>query len=155
MKVNGKKIDGPSEVVIPVIRASGDIYFKAKAVLNFETFNALCPVPKPPMMQKPGEDAVAVLNDEKYLTKLGDFTRKRTAYMIIQSLSATENLEWETVKIDDSSTWLNYETELKNAGLSDIEIGRLINGVLEANGLDDQKVEEAKKRFLATQQVKV
>ena len=51
------------------------------------------------------------------------------------------------------TTYNNYKKEMEEANFSQAEIVRIINGVLSANGLDEERVEEAKKRFLALQQV--
>lgn len=156
MKIKGKKISGPSEVVIPVVRGTEDIFFKARAVLDFTKFDQLCKMPKPPMILRTGDtEPTAQLTDEKYKLAVDDYAKKRSAFMIIESLSATEDLVWEKVDKDNPDTWLNYDLELRESGLNEMELARLINGVLEANGLDSQKIEEAKKRFLASQQVKV
>ena len=75
--------------------------------------------------------------------------------MILKSLEATEGLEWETVKMDDPETWLNYEKELKDSGLSPIEVGRIVGICMSANGLDERKMEAARDAFLAEQQAQV
>lgn len=156
MKIKGKKISGPSEVIIPVIRGTDDIIFKARAVLDFTKFDLLCKMPKPPMIIRTGDtEATAQITDEKYQKAVDDYAKKRSAFMIIESLSATDDMVWEQVDMNNPDTWLNYEIELRESGLNEVEMARLINGVLEANGLDSQKIEEAKKRFLASQQVKV
>jgi hypothetical protein len=156
MKFKGKKLEGPNEVIIPILRDGEDMIFKARAVLSYEEFDRVCPVPKPPMVLLKGNDeATPALKDPKYMKAMDEYSLKRSAFMIITSLSATPELEWESVKMDDPSTWIGYEEELRKAGLSAMEIGRLIGGVLDANGLDEQKIEEAKKRFLASQRVAV
>jgi hypothetical protein len=70
--------------------------------------------------------------------------------MIIKSLEETEGLEFESIKLDDHTTWTNVYKEFKDSGLCDMEITRLIDGVMEANSLSDERVEEARSRFLAS-----
>ena len=150
MKIGGKRIDMPPEVVVPVIRDSGELFFKARAVLDFKEFDTMCPAPVPPMIQRKGEvTPVPDLADKKYIASCDKYARQRTNYMIVKSLAATENLEWEKVKLNEPDTYEKYEEELKESGLNQFEIGRLINAVMEANGLDEAKIEAAKKRFLA------
>lgn len=152
MKINGQRIDTPAEVIVPVIRGETELIFKAGAVLDFSEFDAMCPVPKPPMIQRKGEsEPSSDFTDKKFQAAADDYARKRSDYMIIKSLSVTPNLEWELVNPKDPLTFNKYEEEFKAAGLNQFEIGRLINAVMEANGLDDKKIEEAKKRFLASQ----
>jgi hypothetical protein len=70
--------------------------------------------------------------------------------MCLRSLEPS-NIEWETVDIDDPGTWLNWDVELKAAGISDVEGQRIINLVMAANSLDEKKVEEARQAFLLGQ----
>ncbi len=71
--------------------------------------------------------------------------------MILESLKATPNLEWESVNPSDPKTWGGYENELVDAGFSIPEISRVIDCVFDANGLNQKKIDEATKRFLAGQ----
>lgn len=151
MKIGGKRLDMPPEVVVPIIREGGEVFFKAGAVLDFKEFDTICPAPIPPMIQRKGESSpVPDFTDKKYIAASENYGRQRTNYMIVKSLSITEKLEWEKVKLNDPTTYDKYEEELREAGLNQIEIGRLITAVMEANGLDEAKIEAAKKRFLAS-----
>lgn len=152
MKIHGKKIEGPNEEIIPIPRSSGDIIFKASAVLDYEPFEKLCPVPKAPEVLKPGGAKYYDVEDKKYLEEINKWSRLKTSWMILQSLKATDGLEWESVDMSKPETWDNLESELESSGFTPIEISKIINGVISANGLDDQKMEEARKRFLASQQ---
>src|SRR6185436_15627483 len=78
---------------------------------------------------------------------------KRNGWMIFQSLKATEGLEWDLVKEEDPESWVKVDEEFKAAKFSEYEIGRIYNGVMAANCLDERRVEEARKSFLATAQV--
>jgi len=72
---------------------------------------------------------------------------RRIAYIVVHSLRPSE-IEWDTVQLDNPSTWGNWETELKNAGLSEIECSRVLGLVLEANCLDEAKLRKARELFL-------
>jgi hypothetical protein len=48
---------------------------------------------------------------------------------------------------------MNYDKELRDSGFSDTEVQRIIIGVMDANCLNDSKLDEAKKRFLRSQEV--
>ena len=151
MKIQGKRLDMPPEVVIPIIRETGEVFFKAGAVLDFKEFDTVCPAPIPPMIQRKGESTPTPdLTDKKYIAACDTYARQRTDYMIVKSLAITESLEWEKVKLSEPTTYNKYDEELKEAGLNQFEIGRLINAVMEANGLDEAKIEAARKRFLAS-----
>lgn len=151
MKIHGKEITKPSVEVIVIPRKDGDLVFKAEPVLDFTRFDELCPRPLPPDITRPGEEPVPDYEDSKYLKKIEEYAKKRMAWMFITSLSATKGLEWDTINLSDSETWLNYEKELENSGLTVIEYSKLIEVVTKANGLNQDKIDEATKRFLASQ----
>ena len=68
--------------------------------------------------------------------------------MIVYSLQSTPELEWEIVNYDKPETWASYEEELREAGFSEIEIGRVVMGVMRANSLDESLIDEARNSFL-------
>lgn len=150
MKIKGKKIEGLNieEIVIP--RGEDDaIIFRAQAVAQYDEFDALCPKPRPKLARNRKGELVERTDEASYQEQINLHNRKRIAFMVIKSLSITEGLEWETVNIEDSNTWLNYHTELVASGFTDIEIGRIFAGVMSACGLNEEKVEKARERFLA------
>lgn len=154
MKLHGKKISGPEVEILVIPRKSGDLVFKAQSVLDYTAFEALCPVPKPPETLRPGGIRSRNLESSEFLKALDDWAEKRTHWMILKSLEATPNLEWEEVKMDDPVTWKNYESELRSAGLSALEITRILSLVTGVCGLDQKKIDEATERFLAGQAAK-
>jgi hypothetical protein len=70
--------------------------------------------------------------------------------MAVKSLEPSE-ITWDTVDIANPATWGNWESDLKNAGLNQFEVNRVTGLVLEANSLDDDKIERARRLFLAGQ----
>lgn len=154
MKLNGKRLEGPNEVTIVIPRGSGeDIILKAKAVLDLDDFDEMCPAPSPPMRRMAGGQNVPNLKDSGYLAALQRLAVVRLNYIVLASLSATEGLEWETVNLSDPDTWDNYQTEMREAGFSPIEIQRIVADVINVNALNEEKIEEARQRFLlATQE---
>jgi hypothetical protein len=152
MKINGRKISEPNKEYIAIPRGNGeDIVFIAQAIIDGSEFEKLCPVPKPPLRKINGED-IPNLKDDNYLKKIDKYAKQRLAWMILTSLASTEGLEWEQVDLGDHSTWHLYEKELRDSGFSTTEIQRIINGVLNVNCLNEEKVEEARARFLLTLQ---
>ncbi len=152
MKLHGVKIEGPNveEIVIP--RGDGQIVFRAQAVLDDQEFDDLCPRPKPRVMIKKGGVKVEQTEEPNYKAAINKWGEQRVAWLVLRSLEATEGLEWETVVYDDAKTWLNYQTELKASGFSDAEVAAIIRGVMAANGLSEEKVEQARQRFLASRE---
>lgn len=172
MKIQGKKIAcrNTDFLVIPrppvqtnetqedgttkIVEISGDIVFKAEAVLSYEKFDQYVPSPKPPMSLKRGQ-SVATPNPDhpSYQVALNRYASLKTTWMILESLRVTPDLEWETVKEEDPSTWENYLTELQDAGFNQIEIIRIQTLALKVNSLDEEMLDAARNRFLAGQAV--
>lgn len=151
MKIQGKKLDGPAIEILVIPRGDIDIVFQAQCVTDYTEFEAIYKVPKPPFLLVRGdEEQVPDFKNKKYIEKMSDYAKAQTNYMILKSLEVTEDLEWETVEMTDPETWGNYNQELLDAGFSSIHIGRIVNLVSIANGLDERMIIEAKKRFLAT-----
>jgi hypothetical protein len=149
MKIQGKKIEGPNVEIIPIPRAMGkDIVFMAKAVLDMEPFELMCPAPTPPKKIVAGGQEIPNLEDKGYLDAVQSLSVKRLAWIVLTSLTATEGLEWETVDLSDHNTWENFRKEMKDSGFSDVEINRVVGGCISVNSLNDDKIEAARERFL-------
>ena len=153
MKLNGKILEGPNEVVIIIPRGNDDdIILTAGAVLSYDDFDAIVKEPVPPTIMHKGETVSRpLLTDPEYLKKQNEYHTLRLSWLMLKSLSATKGLEWDTIDLSDPSTWNDYEKELRSAGFSSIEVGRIIKGCMEANSLDQTKIDEARNRFLAVQ----
>ena len=152
MRLKGKKIEGPNREIIAIPRGDGDdIVFIAQAVLEMEPFEKMCPPPIPPIRKIKGKN-IPNLKDKNYEIALDTYATKRMAWMVLTSLEATPELEWETVDVSDSSTWMNFRDELKDAGFSDIEVNRVVAGVVSVNALSEAKIGAARDRFLLPQQ---
>lgn len=158
MKINGKKIQRPKFEVIVFPRRDGDIIIKAQAVLSYEDFEKLCPPPVPPVVIRPnGTDEGAKttdINHPKYIAAINDWSRMKLDWMILQSLKATEGLEFETVNPSDPDSWQNVHKELEEAGFSELERTKIIEIVVTACGLNQNMIDEATNNFLASQAAK-
>ena len=155
MKINGRKIEGPNEEIIPIPRGNGDdIILTVRAILDMEPFDKMCPPPVPPVKKIKGTD-IPQLNDKNYVKAVTKFAEKRMAWMVITSLEATEGLEWEQVDKNDFSTWPLFRKEMTEAGFSDVEIGRVIAGVTSVNALSEIKIQAARERFLLSRQAQL
>jgi len=150
MKINGKKIEGANYEYIVFPRPTGDIAFKAQAVLDMQPFHDMVPSPKPGKKMVPGGKILEDYDDATYKGAVAQFAEKRYAYIVLKSLEATPGLEWETVQLTDPSTWMNWETETKGAGLSSNEVNQLQLGIATANSLNQDKLDEARNRFLVS-----
>lgn len=147
MKINGRELYKLQAHEIFIPRGNDDpIIFQARPVVDWEEFDKKCPEPKAPLRMKPGGRTESNLQDDGYKSDLEVYSRRRMAWLILESLAATECLEWSTVDRANPETWLNYEEELA-ANFSAAEVNRIVRGVMIANGLDERYIEEARKSF--------
>lgn len=153
MKINGRVPEGPNVVPCVLPRQNGDLVFKAKALLDFDEFEKICPEPEPPIVRPAKGEPYKDLKDKKYLASMERQAGLRMDYLVIKSLEATEGLEWDTVQLSNPDTWKNYKDDLKNAGISAMETNRIIQAVMDANCLNEQRLKEAFDRFTAGEAV--
>lgn len=152
MKINGKTYSGPNVEYIVIPRpdsAGGDAVFKAVAIIDMEEFHTLCPKPKPPMGMAVGGLPKADVANQAYILSMADYNERRFNFIIVFSLRGTNGLEWDTVQYSDPNSWKNYEQDLKKSGFSEREINHIVDGCLKANALNEERLEEARRRFLA------
>lgn len=152
MRIKGREIKGANVETLVIPRGDGeeDIVFKAKAILDMEPFFKMCKEPSPPTIRtKTGVQSD--FKSEVYLKAVEEHNERRSAWMIITSLTATDGLVWSTVDLQDPNTWLNYRQEFKDSGFSQVEVNRIIGLTFIANCLDESKLEAARNRFLASQ----
>lgn len=153
MKYKGKTITGPNEEIVVIPRGNTDDFiFTCRAVMGYEVFDKLVKEPEPKTIIRAGEtESKPLLDEPEYLAKVREHDKKRLSWLIVTSLLATADLEFETVDMADPSTWNNYYDELRDAGFTSTEIGRITRGVMIANSLDQKKIDEARAHFLAMQ----
>lgn len=148
MKINGKKPDANVEVCVLPRGDQDSIVFKARAVLDYAVFEKMCPEPEPSVNIYPGGRRVSNFEDPKYLEALRLYNRKSNAWMLIQSLKATDGLEWELVKLEDPETWDLWDKDLAQSGFTPREITRIFETVFAANGLSEKRISDARASFL-------
>jgi len=150
MKIAGKVLSGPRIETIVLPRQGGDVVIRAQAVLNFDDFEKQCPQPEPEKRMYPGGKEVLLVDSKKYKDALSAYAEKQTNWMMIKSLAATKDLEWDTVNLNDPDTWGNYMTEMKES-FTFAEVAMIMGAVTDACGMNRAKVDEATERFLAAQ----
>lgn len=153
MKLKGKKIEGPNIETIVIPRGSDPenyLVFKAQAVLDFSEFDALCPRPEPPVKLLKGGKRTIDKEAPTFQTAANLWGMRRFAWTVIKSLEATEDLEWETVDFGNPDSWSNYEQELHDAGFTIAEMNLLLDGVMTANSMNSEKLDQAREAFLAS-----
>lgn len=155
MRIQGQEIKGPNEELIVIPRGDGQIVLKARAVLDYADFERLCPEPKAPWVVKPGGVKEQNYKDVNYIAAVRQRITKQTYFMFVKSLEATPGLTWDTINMQDPGTWLNFEKELQDSGFSSIERNIITRSIMIANNLDEQKIEEARQRFIQSQAIQV
>lgn len=146
MKIGGIAVSGPHEEILVLPRGEDQVVIRAKAVLDLDEFDRICPEPKPPG-KRTKEGWVPNKDDITYQQILSRHNEQRIAYLVIRSLEPSQ-IEWDTVDLGNPKTWTNYVTDFRNAGFSTIEINRIVTCVMQANALDEAKLEQARKVFL-------
>ena len=150
MKIGGREIKGKNRKTVVLPREGSEpVVLVAEAVSDIARINDLLVMPEPPVIRK-GSEVIKNFKDEGYQQQVMNYNAQRMAWIIVQSLIPS-NIEWDTVDMDDTSTWKNYVKDFREAGLTDVEIGHITNAVLEANSLDDSKLEAARQVFLRGQ----
>jgi hypothetical protein len=151
MKIGGVTVTPPSEEILVIPRGDQNIVFRAKALPDMEEFNKLCPPPEPPgKLTKDGW--VPDPDEPSYKDLLANYTKQRLGYIVIHTL-APSNIEWTKVNPDNPKTWTYWDQELRDAGLTQVEVNRVLQLVIEANALSEDKLREARESFLRGQAV--
>lgn len=151
MKIGGKTVTPPAKELLVIPREDGDLVFWAQAIQDYDEFEEKSPAPKPPVVQRPGEGGVPDYEDGGYLTQLANHNKRRLGYLVIKTLEPS-NIEWDSVKPDNPSTWQNWEEDFRKAGLTNAELNRLFQLVMDANNLVESKFKAAKEAFLRGRQ---
>jgi hypothetical protein len=152
MKVNGKAINGPRVHTLVLPYGDGDdfIVFKFRGLTTKDDFEAVMARPKPPTIQHPGKEPFKNLEDANYRASMQAWGEKKINWEFLKSISVTDGLEWATVDMANPETWGNWRKDIEdNFGV--VEFSRIFGGFLEANSLSDERIEEARARFLASQ----
>lgn len=149
VKIAGKEVTRALHEDVLVLPRGDDepIVVRARAVVDFDAFNDMCPLPKPPgKLTKDG--FVPNTEDETYKKRMEQYGLQRVGFLVVNSL---QEFEWDTVQEDNPKTWTKWEDELKDAGLTNVECNLIMGLVLEVNSLDDAKLKSARESFLRGQ----
>ena len=153
MKIAGREIKGPNRVTLVLPREDyDDIVIIAQAVTDMAEVDKYLEAPKPPAITT-AEGIEYNWNDQGYVDQLAQYNLKKMAWIVLKSLEPS-NIEWATVEIDNPKTWTNYQKEMRESGFSDVEVNRICNVCMEANALDERKLEAARQSFLRGQGAK-
>lgn len=65
--------------------------------------------------------------------------------------SQPSGIEWQTISMDDPSTYCNWRKELQDAGFSVGEVNQIYATFAETNMITEEMLKEARSRFLASE----
>lgn len=149
MKMLGIKVEPPEPKVLVIPHNGVELVFQAQHVDNYGEFDELVPKVIPVKIRKADGSEGVDLNDKGYMKEVDEWSKKRSNWMFLKSLSATECLEWDIVDLKDPDTWCKFDEELKACGFAGPVIERIKMLVFDACGLDQKMIDEATERFLA------
>lgn len=168
MKLNGVKLTSINEVVIPIVRSTGNLYFVARAIEDPGEYDRLLKLPPPPTIEEPGKIPQPIITKAYQKIIEGSFELYIAFYVVkslvkiahievskdedteeVKQTKKYDPVEWESINFADLQSYTNFRQELLDAGLNVGEITRVINGVMEANSLTESGVEKARDDFLA------
>lgn len=152
MQLNGHSVKNDNRELVVIPRSNGHLAFYFQPVLmTEEEYTKLYPLPKAPMIRKPGKPPYPDYNDEEYKKKVLEHQKQRLAHNFLKSIAATPTLTWDTVDLEKPETWVNWDTELDAAGFTQSEKNLLFEGYMKANTLSDEHVAKATQDFLLSQ----
>ncbi len=153
MKINGQTLDEPSKEVLVIPKGSMKAIFEISMVTDYTEFDALCPEPKIPTMIKPGSaEPIEMPEEPKYQEERRKWSELKYNYMILKSLETSPGLEWDEADIAKPATYELWRKELEESHFSDAEILKIIQTVVNVNGLNTERIEEATASFLVEQE---
>lgn len=152
MKFAGKSLNKLTEDIYIIFREDPETHEEVQQVFlvketRREEFDRIYPEPVPPTKTTPRGE-IQNFKDAGYLMEVERRNKAYQNWIFIESIKDTEGLEWEDVNTNDPNTWDKAEAELKTV-LRDFEYVQLMTTILKVHGLDNNKLDEAKKSFLA------
>lgn len=147
MKIGGvdpKTLPNEEYLVLP--RQDQAIVLRARGLQDLQEFAKMCPEPTAPVKLTPN-GTVPDPEQPGYKASLGEYQKRRLAYLVVKSLEPSE-IEWDTVKTDVPATWMNWEQDLRANNFSQTECNLVLMLVMQANALDEAKLQKAREVFL-------
>ena len=152
LRIGNIIVDGPAEEVLVLPRLQGDIVIRTRAVTDMKPFEAMCPEPTAPKKLVKGGFEIDYENTN-YVAASTRHGELRFAYICVKSLEPSD-IEWSRVNMDSPNSWLEWPKELQEAGLSNVEVNRIMLAVMAANSLDEHKLKQARDSFVRGMQAK-
>jgi hypothetical protein len=118
MKIGGVAVTSCEELLVLPRSDGDDIPFRAIAVSINDEFEKLVPMPVPPMLIVKGGKQPD-FTDKNYKKACAIRDDQRFAFMCIKSI-APSDIEWTKVDLEKPATWVGWNMELREAGISEV-----------------------------------
>ena len=135
MKLAGLEVSAKYIKEITFHRPDRDYVFKLEAVGDYHDFEVDHPQPEPPTITKDGKTYLD-RDDEDFIEELQEWSEWRVHWILLNTI---QDVEWKTITCDPS-TFENWHQEMVDSGFSQIEVSKLQNEVMLANGLMEPEV---------------
>lgn len=147
MKVNGIPLSGMiiNEVFLPI--KGGDVCFKFRPLKADEDFENVMPKPNAPKKMAPGGVVHLDKEDKSYKEALAIWVKSKLNWEFLQSISATEGLEWSKVDLSKPETWHLWKEELEEH-FGQFAIDKIFGGFLDVHYISEETMEKSRARFL-------
>jgi hypothetical protein len=121
--------------------------FIAQPIWSFQDFRDRCPVPELPAtcVKFTSKGKVADNRHPEYIALLVEHGRQQWGYTILKSLEPSQ-IVFDGISLADPTTWGGVETALKEE-LGHYAFARVMRLVDEAQGIDEDKLEENRQTF--------
>lgn len=148
MRLKNKIIEREYRIVKIPRKNSDPLEFKVAGLpMSLERdYTAICPQPKPPIINVVGKKAEGNYDDPSYIKAFDEWSDLRKYYQIYVVLQYDENIEWDVRPVDYASMLLLRKSILET-GLSVGDIGLIISAATEASNLTDEAIDKAKGNF--------
>lgn len=158
MKFAGSKIEKKNETWLVFERKSADeglehVSLLVRPIESYDRFHELVKTPRPPVRHYPGGATKDDTTDPEYLKLKSEHYAKFNAWMVIESIRHTPQLEFEKVDVNDPDTWLAVDEELDEL-LYSHEQARVLEEINKMNSVTDESLVRARERFLSLEAAK-
>ena len=155
MKIAGQELAGElaelNEEILVLSRKKGQIVLTARAIADMEDFTSRVNEPKPRRVFRKGKGWDDDTDHPDYQVELNRYAGLKMAWIVLKALEPSQ-IEWDTVNMEQPSTWANWEKDLKKNGFTQHECNLILGLVLGANQLSEAKLEKARELFVLGQE---
>ncbi len=152
LRIGSVVVDGPKSTLLVIPREPNPIVFKFVSVNNSADFDKVFPMPEPRKTWDVKSQSYRILTEEEgYKAKVAARKQAFQDWNFLQAIKPS-NIEWNTVVMDDPTTFGNWRKDFEEAGLNTSEINVIFLKYFETNQLTEEILTEARRSFLASQE---